>query len=59
MSFAHWDKLLYGIERGECILFLGPELPAVTAEGPRQVPATRSSAARSKKTTVDRSVYRS
>ena len=39
MSFAHWDKLLYGIERGECILFLGPELPVDTAEGPRQVPA--------------------
>lgn len=28
MPFEHWTKLLYGIERGECILFLGPDLPA-------------------------------
>ena len=39
MSFAHWDTLLYGIEKGECILFLGPELPAETPDGQRQVPA--------------------
>ena len=38
MSFAHWDKLLYGIEKGECILFLGPELAVETPDGPRQVP---------------------
>ena len=39
MPFAHWDKLLYGIEKGECILFLGPELPLTTPEGPLEVPA--------------------
>lgn len=38
MDFRNWDTLLYGIERGECILFLGPELPLVTAEGARRVP---------------------
>jgi len=38
MPFAHWDKLLYGIERGECILFLGPELPIEAPDGPREVP---------------------
>ena len=38
MPFAHWDKLLYGIEKGECILFLGPELPAKTPDGLEQVP---------------------
>lgn len=27
MAFEDWDKLLYGINRGECTLFLGPELP--------------------------------
>ena len=37
MSFAHWDRLLYGIEKGDCILFLGPELPVETPHGPRQV----------------------
>lgn len=39
MSFAHWDKLLYGIERGECILFLGPELPVDSPGGEREVPS--------------------
>src|SRR5262245_3626525 len=39
MSFAHWDKLLYGIEKGECILFLGPELPVESPDGLRQIPA--------------------
>jgi hypothetical protein len=39
MPFAHWDKLLYGIEKGECILFLGPELSIDSAEGTREVPA--------------------
>ena len=38
MPFQHWDKLIYGIERGECILFLGPELPFATADGRREVP---------------------
>jgi hypothetical protein len=38
MPFAHWDKLLYGIERGECILFLGPDLPVAAPDGPPQVP---------------------
>jgi len=38
MPFAHWDKLLYGIERGECILFLGPELSIEAPDGPPQVP---------------------
>ncbi len=33
MAFEHWDKLLYGIERGECILFLGPDLPTVSPGG--------------------------
>jgi hypothetical protein len=39
MSFPHWDKLLYGIEKGECILFLGPELPVENPDGLRQIPA--------------------
>lgn len=38
MPFAHWDKLLYGIEAGECILFLGPDLPVDAPGFPRQVP---------------------
>ena len=38
MSFAHWEKLLYGIEKGECILFLGPELAVDMPEGPPQIP---------------------
>lgn len=38
MPFAHWDKLLYGIERGECIVFLGPDLSIDAPDGPRQVP---------------------
>ncbi len=33
MGFKDWDKLLYGIEGGECILFLGPELPAGATDG--------------------------
>ena len=39
MRFAHWDKLLYGIEKGECILLLGPELPSDGSGGQPQVPA--------------------
>ena len=39
MPFAHWDKLLYGIEKGECILFLGPELPVEMPDGVPLVPA--------------------
>ncbi len=39
MAFAHWDKLLYGIGKGECILFLGPELPLLLPDGERRVPA--------------------
>jgi hypothetical protein len=38
MAFAHWDKLLYGIERGECILFLGPELSCAAPGAPREPP---------------------
>jgi hypothetical protein len=38
MPFAHWDKLLYGIERGDCVLFLGPELPVETPQGSTEVP---------------------
>ncbi len=38
MAFEHWDKLAYGIERGECILFLGPDLPLIEAGGERRVP---------------------
>jgi hypothetical protein len=39
MPFAHWDKLLYGIEKGECILLLGPELPTHAPGAPQEVPA--------------------
>ena len=38
MAFEHWDKLAYGIERGECILFLGPDLPLIGAGGERRIP---------------------
>jgi hypothetical protein len=38
MPFSNWNKLLYGIERGECILFLGPDLPADGPDAPRQIP---------------------
>ena len=38
MSFPHWDKLTYGIESGECILFLGPELSLRMPDGSNQVP---------------------
>lgn len=38
MAFAHWDKLLYGIEGGECILFVGPDVPVASPDGSRQVP---------------------
>ena len=38
MAFRDWDKLLYGLDRGECILFLGPELPSVSAGGERSIP---------------------
>jgi hypothetical protein len=39
MAFETWDKLLYGIERGECTLFLGPELPLQPPGGERRIPA--------------------
>ena len=39
MAFDQWKKLAYGIERGECVLFLGPELPAEWAPGMRSIPA--------------------
>src|SRR5262245_11878757 len=38
ISAAHWNKLLYGIEKGECILLLGPELPVEMPDGVRDVP---------------------
>ena len=38
MAFQHWDKLLWGIDQGECVLFLGPELPRVSPEGERERP---------------------
>jgi hypothetical protein len=38
MAFSHWSKLLYGIERGECILFLGPDLPVEAPGALREVP---------------------
>jgi hypothetical protein len=38
MPFAQWDKLLYGLARGECILFLGPELAIDMPDGSREVP---------------------
>ncbi len=39
MEFQQWDTLVYGIERGECILFLGPQLPLLSPEGKRIVPS--------------------
>lgn len=39
MEFREWDKLVYGIERGECILFLGPRLPLDRGDGLRRIPA--------------------
>lgn len=39
MEFDHWDKLVYGIERGECILFLGPQLPLTLPDGKKIIPA--------------------
>jgi hypothetical protein len=45
MPFMHWDKLLYGIEGGECTLFLGPDLPVDGPDGP-QPPPEQSLAAR-------------
>lgn len=38
MPFEYWDKLLFGIQRGECILFLGPELPLEAPDGARRMP---------------------
>lgn len=38
MAFKLWKKLLHGIERGQCVLFLGPELPLVTPEGEQRMP---------------------
>ncbi|MCR9246512.1 MAG: TIR domain-containing protein [bacterium] len=38
MAFDNWDKLLYGIRRGECILFLGPDVAANDGQRDR-VPA--------------------
>ena len=37
MSFGDWDKLLYGIQKGECILFLGPDVP-LSASGDGRSP---------------------
>jgi hypothetical protein len=34
-----YDKLVYGMERGECILFLGPQLPLDRGDGMRRIPA--------------------
>ena len=39
MEFREWDKLVYGIDRGECILFLGPQLPLDRGDGQRSIPA--------------------
>ena len=39
MQFEQWKKLAYGIERGDCILFLGPDLPAECTPGMRSIPA--------------------
>ena len=39
MEFREWDKLVYGIERGECTLFLGPQLPLDWGDGKRRIPA--------------------
>lgn len=39
MEFREWDKLVYGMERGECILFLGPQLPLDLGDGKRRIPA--------------------
>jgi SIR2-like domain len=38
MEFREWDKLVYGIERGECTLFLGPQLPLDRGDGKRRIP---------------------
>ncbi len=40
MAFDDWKKLLFGIKKGECILFLGPDLPLVLGDGTRSSPAT-------------------
>lgn len=48
MSFTHWEKLLYGIEKGECTLFLGPELPMISPAGDRRFPARELAARLSK-----------
>jgi hypothetical protein len=39
LEFREWDKLVYGMERGECILFLGPQLPLDRGDGMRRIPA--------------------
>ncbi|MCP5112244.1 MAG: hypothetical protein GY953_15580, partial [bacterium] len=39
MEFTNWDTLLYGIHRGECILFLGPDLPLHAPGADRLIPA--------------------
>jgi hypothetical protein len=38
MEFRGWDRLLYGVQQQECILFLGPQLPLVSADGERSLP---------------------
>jgi len=38
VEFREWDKLVYGIGRGECILFLGPQLPLEGADGKPRIP---------------------
>ena len=38
MPFSEWNKLIYGIARGECTLFLGRELPVLLPNGERHIP---------------------
>jgi TIR domain/SIR2-like domain len=38
VEFHDWDRLVYGIGRGECILFLGPQLPLAGSGGVTRIP---------------------
>lgn len=38
MPYDDWDTLLECIQEGECVLFLGPGLPLVEADGSRSMP---------------------
>lgn len=40
MPFDKWRMLLHTITAGECILFLGPDLPLVLPDGTRRCPTT-------------------